>query len=120
MNSDAGHTDAASVERCTEEEISSLQRDTSTMAGIECAICLALTELDEEVVVLPCAAAHRFHSECARSWLARNVTCPLCRVDVRALMRAGLTARTPETLVSPRALGFTRDGGIISRYEPNP
>lgn len=35
----------------------------------------------QEVVQLPCAARHTFHEDCARGWLSRNVTCPLCRVD---------------------------------------
>mmetsp|Transcript_54041 Transcript_54041/g.121400 ORF Transcript_54041/g.121400 Transcript_54041/m.121400 type:complete len:234 (-) Transcript_54041:23-724(-) len=92
--------------------------------GEECAICLSLPDRQEEVVVLPCAAAHRFHKTCAHEWLSRNVTCPLCRVDVRTLIRATQTASGSSTdrssQLTPRSFGRTRDGGIIRRYEPHP
>ena len=43
-------------------------------------------ELLQDAMQLPCAARHVFHEECVRSWLSRNVTCPLCRVDVERLV----------------------------------
>eukprot|EP00927_Polykrikos_kofoidii_P036840 TRINITY_DN31070_c0_g1_i1.p1 TRINITY_DN31070_c0_g1~~TRINITY_DN31070_c0_g1_i1.p1 ORF type:complete len:191 (-),score=20.63 TRINITY_DN31070_c0_g1_i1:63-581(-) len=118
---EAGRTfsseEAPSVERFDDEDFAALRR-TEGLAGAECAICLA-SGLSGEVLELPCAAAHRFHEECARSWLLRNVTCPLCRVDVRALIRAS-SSPSSTRLPSPRAHGITRDGGVIARYDPHP
>lgn len=127
-----------SVERMTETEIEMLDRVQGPgLRGndFECAICiLGVTEQDE-CFELPCAARHRFHVDCARSWLSRNVSCPLCRVDVRNLIRARAAAEegpgTPphdggssspreSELMSPRSSGYTRDGGVIARYEPRP
>jgi hypothetical protein len=31
---------------------------------------------------LGCEGQHEFHSTCARKWLERHRTCPLCRADV--------------------------------------
>merc|ERR1712217_346357 len=116
-------TDAASVERFDDVDMESLiRRQSGAEQSGECAICLANITQDEDTIVLPCAAAHVFHAECCRSWLSRNVTCPLCRVDVRHLVRltASPSPATTEILTSPRAFGYTRDGGVISRYEPHP
>lgn len=126
---------AASVERFSEREFEQLSRVQGPGAradGLECAICLAGVCAEEACVELPCAARHRFHVDCARSWLTRDVSCPLCRVDVRHLVRTGVLAvgalpipqaRSADSEVgntSPRSFGFTRDGGIIARYEPRP
>merc|ERR1712107_327072 len=105
--------------RFSEEDIAELEMRPLSAASLECAICLAGIETDEEVLVLPCAAAHRFHPDCARGWLRRNVTCPLCRVDVLHLIRSR-SPRSHSTMVTPRAMGQTRDGGVILRYEPRP
>lgn len=118
----AGGTDpsesasAASVERFEGEDFALLDR-LGGMGGAECAICLASGPEQEPAVALPCAARHRFHEECARGWFERNTTCPLCRVDVRCLVRAASPRRPPP---SPRGFGFTRDGGVIARYDPAP
>ena len=85
----------------------------------ECAICLNDFDDDEDVCVLPCAAAHQFKRGCARAWLEKNTHCPLCRVDILPIHRATAT-QAPAAPPSPRALGFTRDGGTISRWEPAP
>eukprot|EP00928_Gymnodinium_smaydae_P029965 TRINITY_DN22414_c0_g1_i1.p1 TRINITY_DN22414_c0_g1~~TRINITY_DN22414_c0_g1_i1.p1 ORF type:complete len:230 (-),score=43.99 TRINITY_DN22414_c0_g1_i1:65-754(-) len=108
-----------SVERFDDEDFTALRSFPAgaAFAGRECAVCLAFIEQDEELISLPCAAAHTFHAACARGWLDRNVTCPLCRVDVRSLVRAS-SPRRPQP--SPRAFGRTRDGGVISRYDPHP
>lgn len=45
--------------------------------GAECSVCLCGFETGEEGVVLPCM--HGFHASCAKPWLSRNATCPLCR-----------------------------------------
>lgn len=116
-----------SVERFTEEDLGRLKR-LKAAAGCqaECAICIQGIEAADDCLQLPCAAQHTFHDECVRAWLSRNVTCPLCRVDVRQLVRAlpGSSRREDRSGMrgqpSPRAFGFTRDGGVIARYEPRP
>ncbi|CAK9075590.1 unnamed protein product [Durusdinium trenchii] len=120
-----------SVERFNDDDLGMLVRKRCEFA-LECAICLADVLAGEDTIQLPCAARHVFHDECARSWLSRNVTCPLCRVDVRALIRsqrrmdleadalAAPVSDPPSPRNSPRAFGYTRDGGVITRYEPRP
>eukprot|EP00930_Biecheleria_cincta_P030823 TRINITY_DN21366_c0_g1_i1.p1 TRINITY_DN21366_c0_g1~~TRINITY_DN21366_c0_g1_i1.p1 ORF type:complete len:244 (-),score=34.82 TRINITY_DN21366_c0_g1_i1:75-782(-) len=125
-----------SVERFAEEDLAALTPHTASEQGSECAICLSNFDSGEEVIQLPCAARHVFHAECAQSWLARNITCPLCRVDVRTLVRSAPAvareaanpgvassssrSRSPSPQPSPRSFGYTRDGGVIMRYEPRP
>lgn len=119
----------ASVERFSDTELTALktvQFAAGRSSYQDCSICLADFETGEEVVELPCAAKHLFHTECARAALSRSIYCPLCRVDVRTPVAAAFIAArdaagaTPDAPLSPRSLGFTRDGGVILRYEPNP
>lgn len=120
----------ASVERFSEDELAALKKVQfaagSSSSYSDCSICLADFEPGEEVVELPCAAKHLFHAECAKAALSRSIFCPLCRVDVRKPIAAAAAAAheaaggTPDAPLSPRSLGFTRDGGVILRYEPNP
>jgi len=51
--------------------------------------------------------------------LAGSVLCPLCRVDVKEVITAARGVDEPMPL-SPRQLGYTRDGGSILRYQPHP
>lgn len=46
----------------------------------QCSICLVDYNTDESLRVLPCK--HRFHKSCVDPWLALNVTCPRCNMDV--------------------------------------
>eukprot|EP00439_Symbiodinium_sp_Y106_P034652 s6778_g4.t1 len=114
-----------SVERFNDADFRRLVRWRCTEAS-ECAICLSSLSPDEDCLQLPCAARHTFHEECVRSWLSRNVTCPLCRVDVRAIVRRRGQSQESgpsvgnESQDSPRAFGYTRDGGVILRYDPRP
>ncbi|CAN6321147.1 unnamed protein product [Urochloa humidicola] len=50
---------------------------------LECAVCLAAFEDDDELRVLP-GCCHVFHPDCIDPWLAGAVTCPLCRADLTA------------------------------------
>ncbi|KAL6648671.1 hypothetical protein ACP70R_012895 [Stipagrostis hirtigluma subsp. patula] len=50
---------------------------------LECAVCLAAFEDQDELRVLP-ACCHVFHPDCIDPWLAGAVTCPLCRADLSA------------------------------------
>lgn len=108
-----------SVDRCSEDELGRLSvvpfvRGAALFPYTDCAICLADFVDDEHVARLPCAAGHCFHVACARQMLSRSTLCPLCRVDVRQLLAL------PERPPTRRAFGFTRDGGVIKRWEPNP
>lgn len=42
-----------------------------------CAICFDEFQADDEIKELPCH--HFYHVNCIDSWLARDVTCPLCK-----------------------------------------
>ncbi|XP_063072566.1 nascent polypeptide-associated complex subunit alpha, muscle-specific form-like [Engraulis encrasicolus] len=55
--------------------------DPDTMAEeVRCPICLEDYQHGDELSVLPCQ--HRLHSACARRWLERSRTCPVCRAGV--------------------------------------
>ena len=112
-----------SVDRFTDDEINSLPTfvHAATSSYEECAVCLSDFTEGEVLTRLPCAAAHVLRPACAQAWLRRSVYCPLCRVDLRAILPSTRQDAPPtEGNLSPRAMGFTRDGGRILRYEPNP
>jgi hypothetical protein len=85
----------------------------------ECSVCLADFTSGETLTRLPCAAGHLLHPQCAVDCLTRSAYCPLCRVDLLAIKPPAAESRQ-ERPVSPRMLGYTRDGGVIRRYEPSP
>jgi hypothetical protein len=119
MSNASGAHEPVSVDRCSEEELRMLSvvpyvRGAALFPYSDCAVCLSDFTSDEAVCRLPCAAGHCFHVQCARQMLSRSTLCPLCRVDVRRLLTP------PERPPTRRAFGFTRDGGVIVRYEPNP
>mmetsp|Transcript_24625 Transcript_24625/g.78088 ORF Transcript_24625/g.78088 Transcript_24625/m.78088 type:complete len:196 (+) Transcript_24625:125-712(+) len=98
--------DAAVVPRFTAAEISQLRSfpfepsgaAADSSARSECAICLCEFESGQQL----------------------TVHCPLCRVDVRSLVLSPAAPSDGPAPASPRSLGFTRDGGIIQRYDPHP
>eukprot|EP00397_Hematodinium_sp_SG-2012_P020096 GEMP01020686.1.p1 GENE.GEMP01020686.1~~GEMP01020686.1.p1 ORF type:complete len:267 (-),score=29.93 GEMP01020686.1:1636-2436(-) len=49
---------------------------------IECSICLTEFQDGEEVMELPCATRHLFHTICALPWLRTSQHCPLCRLNI--------------------------------------
>ena len=106
-----------SVDRLDESQLASLKATTFIPGSsyTECSVCLADFEAGEPLVELPCAARHLFHANCAHAALSRSVYCPLCRVDVRPALVAAAPAAAPVAPLSPRQLGFTRDGGVIMR-----
>ncbi|GMF10304.1 unnamed protein product [Phytophthora lilii] len=55
--------------------------DTNLKQDISCAICMATDPVTSSTAVeLPCG--HQFHATCAKSWLQRRSTCPLCRFQL--------------------------------------
>jgi len=109
---------------------------------VECIVCLSTLEEGEWLLEMPCDERHRLHEQCAQNWLARSAACPLCRVDARTLLpvrqasaengssgTAGRSRRARgsrrgrrEMADGQRAIpgARTRDGGIISKFEPHP
>ena len=96
--------EAASVDRFDEPSLDKLEvcafpsalpcSDTCSPGYTECAICLSEFEESDPCISLPCAARHLFHAECIKAHLRRSVTCPLCRVDLKAIL--SLRARESE------------------------
>jgi hypothetical protein len=56
----------------------------------KCCICLAEFEAEEDVLSLPCA--HVFHTPCASRWLEQSTVCPLCKHDMRPVLKELITA----------------------------
>ncbi|KAJ4808010.1 RING-H2 finger protein ATL1P [Rhynchospora pubera] len=54
----------------------------------DCVVCLCQMQQGEKVVQLP-FCRHLFHKTCIHPWLARNLTCPICRssMHVQCLTR---------------------------------
>jgi len=51
-----------------------------------CPICIVDFEQGDELRVLPCDGAHRFHQTCVDPWLLElSTACPICRHDFLAL-----------------------------------
>jgi len=64
----------------------------------DCAICLQAFEGGELCQQLPCNSRHFFHIDCAKEWVDRFYTCPICRADIRQTLKAAKAspgARTP-------------------------
>ncbi|CAJ1455916.1 unnamed protein product [Effrenium voratum] len=122
-----------SVERFDDTDLSALSRRRPDGSdSVECSICLAHLLPSEEAVQLPCAARHTFHNDCVRPWLMQNVTRWRRHFgDPLAVELGGhqdsLTASiwcaggmSPQKRFSFSLGGYTRDGGVILRYEPRP
>ena len=107
-----------SVDRFTQADVEAFETityDASTSSYSDCAVCLSDFTDGETLTQLPCAAKHVLRPQCAIDCLTRSAFCPLCRVDLLAI-----APRNTERPPTPRQLGFTRDGGVIQRYEPSP
>eukprot|EP00808_Paulinella_micropora_P020720 g73094.t1 len=59
------------VEDCTEE------KNKAETVELQCVICLLKCPASSVVAKLDCG--HMFHLRCAKTWLARRATCPVCR-----------------------------------------
>ena len=42
-----------------------------------CSICLEEFVVPNRIIVLPCE--HKFHSDCIKSWISQDSSCPICR-----------------------------------------
>ncbi|XP_027113449.1 E3 ubiquitin-protein ligase ATL4-like [Coffea arabica] len=56
---------------------------TGKLAAGDCAVCLSKFEPQDQLRLLP-LCCHAFHAHCIDTWLASNLTCPLCRIAVNA------------------------------------
>ena len=65
---------------------------------LQCAICISEFNEGEEVRNLPCG--HMFHIGCIDEWLGLNVTCPLCKQDVRVTTQPHSSQTETETVTA--------------------
>lgn len=59
---------------------SSNRHQRSGSEGSECTVCMDPFVDGDEVKTLMCM--HKFHSHCIDTWLARSMSCPICKYDV--------------------------------------
>lgn len=52
----------------------------------QCSVCLGDYQSDERLQKIP-SCGHTFHVDCIDHWLAKNTTCPLCRVSLLPVSR---------------------------------
>ncbi|XP_047082544.1 RING-H2 finger protein ATL38-like [Lolium rigidum] len=62
-------------------EAKALRVGSKKAVPLECAVCLSEFEDDERLRLLP-RCSHAFHPDCIGEWLARHVTCPVCRCNL--------------------------------------
>ncbi|KAJ7045539.1 hypothetical protein C8F04DRAFT_1065183 [Mycena alexandri] len=78
-----------------------------------CPICIVDFEEGDDLRVLPCDGAHRFHQHCVDPWLlALSTECPICRHDFIALQNM-ISAGSEDDLESDRRTSRLRR---FSRY----
>ena len=46
----------------------------------ECVVCLSPFEVGDSITTLPCV--HIFHTDCIKSWLESNNSCPICKFEI--------------------------------------
>ena len=70
------------------------------------------------LVCLPCgqhgARAHAFHSKCLQRWLLRKAICPICRADVRPLLRKAIAATPGVSIESLASSPSARNNRITT------
>lgn len=64
------------------------EKFTATREDTQCAVCLGDYELNDKLHQLP-VCHHSFHVQCIDEWLAKNSTCPICRISLLPDGRGG-------------------------------
>ena len=65
-----------------------LARETELIEDIDddpCSICLEEFVVPNRIIVLPCE--HKFHSDCIKSWISQDSSCPICRQRISTSFR---------------------------------
>lgn len=73
---------------------------------LECAVCLCEFTEDESLRMLP-QCCHVFHPECIDTWLAGQVTCPVCRADLSVVPVA---TEEPQLAAAELAIDISKIG----------
>ena len=47
----------------------------------KCTICLENYQNGDDTIALPCI--HIFHADCIKTWLKNNITCPICKNEIK-------------------------------------
>lgn len=47
-----------------------------------CCFCLEVFAESDDVTELKCDSRHIFHTDCLKSWVAKNQSCPVCRAQM--------------------------------------
>jgi len=118
--------------RCLRHQGSEEPQSSSEDSVVECVVCLTAFQDGDKLLEMPCDFRHRLHEHCARTWLARSAACPICRIDVRTRLPECKTTKSTPMEWDPLAGSvqdrgqalyegaYTRDGGVILRFEPTP
>lgn len=62
-------------------ELSCIFKNNTCINQFFCSVCQEQEEKEEDnIKTLICD--HMFHSKCIRTWLSKNKTCPVCRLDL--------------------------------------
>ncbi|MCO5605655.1 hypothetical protein L7F22_059838 [Adiantum nelumboides] len=56
----------------------------ATYQDSQCTVCLSDYQINEKLQQLP-VCKHSFHVPCINQWLAKNATCPICRLSLSAV-----------------------------------
>ncbi|XP_068648504.1 RING-H2 finger protein ATL7-like [Aristolochia californica] len=78
----------------------------------QCSVCLGDYQANDRLQQIP-SCGHTFHMECIDHWLAKNTTCPLCRVSLLPSPKASsVPFDTQEPIQSQRDSHFPSEMNI--------
>jgi E3 ubiquitin-protein ligase ATL6/9/15/31/42/55 len=83
-------------------EAKALRVGKNNAVPLECAVCLSEFEDEERLRLLP-RCSHAFHPDCIGEWLARHVTCPVCRCNLDPSSKDTGSDDEPANPISPAA-----------------